>query len=348
MRGSFRLTKIFGINIDIHFTFFLLLMLFFVLLGPKGLILILGVFFFVTVHELCHSLVALHFGIKVKRITLLPIGGVASMSEMPTKPYQELLISLAGPLSNILIVIIFYYPLYLLLGKETLMYPFMVLTGQAKFTGSFNVLAHIYWINLILAVFNMLPAFPMDGGRVVRAILSYRMSYQEATRVAVRMGHIFALLFGYIAIVHGHIFLLVIAVFIYMAASSEGIQVDVQETIKKYAVQDVLAKEFVHVSPRTPLSKILEVMFHTHQEDFPVLEDGKLKGIITRREVIQGVHVRGKDIKVSEIMRTGVPTVKARTKLHEVRKIMQKYNISAIPVEKNGKIPMEILFYLFL
>jgi Zn-dependent protease/CBS domain-containing protein len=338
MRGSFRLTRIFGIDIDIHFTFFLLLLLFFVLLGPRGLALVIGVFFFVTVHELCHSVVALHFGIKVRRITLLPIGGVASMEEIPKKPYQELLISLAGPLSNILIVIIFYFPLMLLLGKETLMYPLRVITGQANFAGNFNVLAHIYWINLVLAVFNMLPAFPMDGGRVMRAILSYRMSYQDATHIAVRMGHIFALLFGYIGIVYGHIFLLIIAVFIYMAASSEGIQVDVQETMRKYTVQDVLAREFVHVSPETPLSKILEFMFHAHQEDFPVMEDGKLKGMVTRREVIQGVHVRGKDIKVGEIMRTGVPTVGVRTRLHDVQKMMQTLSITAIPVEKNGHI----------
>jgi Zn-dependent protease len=103
MRGSFRLTRVFGINIDIHFTFFLLLLIFFILLGPRGLILILGVFFFVTIHELSHSLVAIHYGVKVKRITLLPIGGVASMSEIPSKPMQELLISVAGPLSNVLV-----------------------------------------------------------------------------------------------------------------------------------------------------------------------------------------------------------------------------------------------------
>lgn len=338
MRGSFRLTRIFGININIHFTFFLLLLLFFILLGPRGLILILGVFFFVTVHELCHSLVALHFGIKVKKITLLPIGGVASMSEIPTKPYQELLISLAGPMSNVLVVIVFYFPLLLLLGKETLMYPFLVITGQAPFAGNFNILAHIYWINLILAVFNMLPAFPMDGGRVLRAILSYRMSYKAATGVAVRLGHIFALLFGYIGLVHGHIFLLIIAIFIYMAASSEGIQVDVQETIKRYTVRDVLARTFVHVSPDATLANLLELMFHTHQEDFPVMEDGRLKGFVTRRKVIHGVHEKGKDAKVSEIMRTDIPAVKPETRLHEVQKLMQKHQTNAMPVERHGRV----------
>ena len=116
MRGTFRLARVFGINIDIHVTFFLLLGFFFLLLGFRGLWLIIGVFFFVTVHELCHSLAAAYFGIKVKRITLLPIGGVASMPEIPKKPYQELIISIAGPLSNVIIVLIFYYPLRAFLG----------------------------------------------------------------------------------------------------------------------------------------------------------------------------------------------------------------------------------------
>ncbi|MEA3489568.1 MAG: site-2 protease family protein [Candidatus Omnitrophota bacterium] len=338
MRGTFRLTRVFGINIDIHITFFLLLGFFFLLLGFKGLVLILGIFFFVTVHELCHSLAAAHFGIRVKHITLLPIGGVASMPEAPKKPYQEIIISLAGPLSNVLVVIIFYYPLLALLGKETLMYPFLVITGQTKYSGGFNVLAYIYWINLVLAVFNMLPAFPMDGGRVLRAVLSYRMSYREATAMAVRLGHIFALLFAYMGIVHGHIFLLVIAVFIYMAASSEGLQVDVRETIKKYAVRDVLAKNFTHLDPEAALSRVLELMFHTHQENFPVIEDGRLIGFITRREVIHGMHERGKDALVTEVMRRDIPSVGVTARLHEVQKLMQKYSTTALPVEKNGQV----------
>ena len=338
MRGSFRLTRVLGIDIDIHVTFFLLLAVFFLLFGFKGLVLILGIFFFVTIHELSHSLVAAYFGIKVKRITLLPIGGVASMSEMPTKPYQELFISLAGPLSNIIIVVVFYYPLYLFLGKETLMYPFLVLTGQARYAGSFNVLAHIYWINLVLAVFNMIPAFPMDGGRVLRAMLSYRMGHKEATAVAVRLGHIFALLFAYLGIAHGHIFLLIIAVFIYMAASSEGIQVQVAETIKGYSVKDVLAGDFIYLNEDTSLTKVLEFIFHTHQEDYPVMENGRLKGFVTRREIIHALHQTGKETEVGRIMRRDIPTVRVTTGLRDVQKLMQKHGTHAMPVEKGGKI----------
>lgn len=339
MRGSFRLTRVLGIDIDIHVTFLLLLAFFFLVLGIRGLILIVGVFFFVTVHELCHSLAAAYFGIKVKRITLLPIGGIASMSKMPTKPIQEFLISIAGPLSNILIVIIFYYPLYALLGKDALMYPFRVITGQAEYAGSFNVLAHIYWINLVLAVFNMIPAFPMDGGRVLRAALSYRMGYKKATDIAVRLGHIFALLFGYLGIVQGHIFLIIIAIFIYMAASSEGLQVEIVETIKNYAVRDVLDKRFVSVKPDTPLSEVLSMMFHTHQEDYPVTENGKLKGIITRIEVMRGMHERGRDALVSEVMRKDIPPVAENVRLHKVQQLMQKHNTAALPVAaKNGSV----------
>lgn len=338
MRGTFRFANVLGINIEIHVTFFLLLGFFFLLFGFKGLVLISGVFFFVLVHELCHSLVALRFGIKVKRITLLPIGGIASMSEMPAKPYQELFISLAGPASNIFVVIIFYYPLLFLVGRETLMYPLLVMIGQAKYAGAFNVLAHIYWINLVLAVFNMIPAFPMDGGRVLRSLLSYRMSYKEATAVAVRLGHIFALVFAYLGIVHGHIFLIVIAVFIYMAASGEGFQVKVTEIIKNYSIQDILAKDFAYVEQDTPLSKILELMFRTHQEDYPVIEGGRLRGFVTRKEVMHGIHQSGKETLVCRIMRKDIPTVKVTSPLHTVQKLMHKYSTNAMPVEKNSRI----------
>lgn len=338
MRSTFRLTRIFGIDIDMHVTFLLLVAFFGLLLGWEGFLLIVGVFFFVTIHELCHGLAAAYFGIKVKRITLLPIGGVASMSETPEKPYQELIISIAGPLSNVLILFVFYYPLRALLGKESLMYPFLVLTGQAKYTGGFNVMAHIYWINLVLAGFNILPAFPMDGGRALRAILSYKMGFREATKMAVKIGHIFALLFAYMGMVQGHILLIVIAVFIYTAASTEGLQVDVQETIKSYYVKDVLAGEFAYITSDTPLSKVMELILHTHQQDFPVIDGGKLVGMIAYREVIQGMQTLGKDAPALAVMRKDIPPVKASAGLNDARAMMRTHNTGALPVIRNRQI----------
>ncbi len=338
MMSSLRIARVFGIDIEIHLTFFLLLAFFFVAMGFNGLALIIGVFFFVTLHELCHSLAASYFGIKVKRITLLPIGGIASMSEAPSKPYQELVISLAGPLSNLVIVVVFYYPLYLLLGPTQLMYPLLVMLGQTSYAGQFNVIAHIYWINLVLAVFNIIPAFPMDGGRVLRSLLTYRMGYREATNVAVRLGHIFALLFGYIGIVHGQIFLLLVAVFIYMAASNEGMQVDVQETIRKYSVRDILAKDFAFVRAETPLSAMLELMLHAHQEDYPVMDGDNIIGFITKREILKGIHERGKTALAGEIMRLDIPAADISADLYQVQTMMQKHATPALPVKSGRRI----------
>jgi len=287
----------------------------------------------------------MHFGIKVKKIMLLPIGGVATMNEMPRNPFQELMISLAGPTSNILILIVFYFPLRVLLGNDTLMYPLLSIIGKSGGAGRFSIIAYVYWINLVLAAFNMLPAFPMDGGRVLRALLSYRMSRKKATNIAVRLGHVFALIFAYVGIVHGNIFLLIIAVFIYTSASSEGLQVNLSETIRNYTVKKVLSDGFISVSPETSLGKVLEFVLHTHQEDFPVIENDRLVGFLTKRDFIEGLHMKSKEASVSEIMRTDIPRVRASTPLHEVRKLMQLHGAGAMPVMRGDKVIGMITVY---
>ena len=227
MRGSIKLFKVFGIEINIHITF-LFLLIFFLSGGIKWLVLTIGVFFFVTLHELCHSLVARHYGIEVSQITLLPIGGIASMSSMPKKPSQEFFISVAGPLFNLAVIVIFYLPLKSFLGPEVLFYrPFSTATWPLT-------LAYLYWINLMLAIFNLIPAFPMDGGRVLRSLLAGRIGYARATKFAVGLGHLFAFVFAYFGIVKSNIMLIAIAIFIYMAASSERHQVDIIEALKKF------------------------------------------------------------------------------------------------------------------
>lgn len=220
MKGSIRLFKVAGISINIHVTFFLLLF-FFLSMGFRWFFLIIAIFFFVTLHELAHGLAAKKFGITVREITLLPIGGVASMTKLPDKPYQEFLISLAGPMFNIAVVAVFFLPLYFILGPRVLFHPLSVKTFA-------HTIAHIYWLNLGLALFNLIPAFPMDGGRILRAILSQKLGHRRATKIAVNFGHVFALLFGYFGLTHGNPVLVVIAVFIYMAASSEELHVNIK------------------------------------------------------------------------------------------------------------------------
>lgn len=224
MKGSIRLFTIFGISINIHLTFFLLLFLAFPG-GPRWIFLTAAVFFFVTMHEICHSLAARRFGIEVREITLFPIGGVAAMTKMPDKPLDELLISLAGPFSNIVVIAVFFYPMRYFVGEGVLFHRLSTASWPLTF-------AYVYWINLVLALFNMLPAFPMDGGRVLRAMLASRLGYRKATRIAVTFGHIFALAFAYFGIVDGNIMLVIIAVFIYTAASGEGRAVEIKEILK--------------------------------------------------------------------------------------------------------------------
>jgi Zn-dependent protease/CBS domain-containing protein len=338
MKNSFRLARVFGIDIEVHFTFFLLLVFFFMMMGAKGVLLVAGVFFFVTVHELCHSLAAKYFGIKVQRIILLPIGGVASMSEAPSKPLQELVISLAGPLSNVAMVILLYYPVKLLVGAQGLEHAFWAMFGREGFADNVNIMAYVYWLNLFLAGFNLLPAFPMDGGRVLRALLSYRMDHRRATAIAVRMGHIFALFFAYFGIVHGHIFLVLVAVFIYMSASGEQAQVNMQEAVRTLTVQNVLAPDFVAVSPDTLVAKMYEIAFHSRQEDFPVTEDGRLIGFIPRYGMIEAAGTRddGRELTARDIMKTDTPSVKVADRLLDVQRVMAESGKDALPVEKDG------------
>lgn len=236
MTGSVRLFKIFGISINLHFTFILLLA-FVIGGGIKWAAVILGVFSFVTMHELCHSLVARHFGIKVREITLLPIGGIASMGKIPEKPLQEFLISIAGPFFNIAVIAVFFFPLKYILGPEVLFHPLSTATWPLT-------AAYLYWINLMLAGFNMIPAFPMDGGRCLRAALVPRLGYQRATKVAANFGRAFALVFAYFGITRLSIVLIFIAVFVYVSASNEEALVDIKETLKKFKVRDILPRDF--------------------------------------------------------------------------------------------------------
>lgn len=330
MKGSIRLFKIFGISINIHITFFLLLLLV-IPGGVRWVALVIGVFFFVTVHELCHSLMAKYFGIKVSEITLLPIGGVSSMARIPEKPSQEFLISLAGPLSNIVILAVFFFPAKYLLGQDALFHPLSTETWPLT-------IAYLYWINLMLAGFNLIPAFPMDGGRILRALLATRLGHQKATRIAVNFGHAFALIFAYFGIVRMNIILLVIAVFIYTSASGEEAQVDVKETLKKFRVRDILPRDFISLSTDTTLAKVLEFIFHSHQEDFPILDGKALVGFVTRQDIMQGMHQHGMNKSVGEVMRRTFPKVKETDPLMKVQGIMHEKGMRALPVVKDDEV----------
>ena len=332
MKGSIRLFNIFGISIRIHFTFLLLPLIFGHFYGLKGIFLIFFVFFCVTLHELCHSLQARHFGVKVEQIILLPIGGVAAMKSIPEKPGQEFRISIAGPLFNITFALMFFLPAYYFLGSQNFFHP-----GIETWPKTF---AYAFWINPILALFNLLPAFPMDGGRILRSVLARKMEYGKATRIAVGFGHTFAILFGFVGLISTppNPILIIIAFFIFMAASSEGMQVDLRLTLKKFSVKNVLPEQFFSVASSTPLSEVLALTLHSHQEDFPVLEGDKLVGLLTRADVILAIHQSGMRQLVKDVMKTNFPTVDINESLIKAHRLMEEWQVKAIPVLNRGRV----------
>lgn len=324
MKGSIKLFEVFGISIRIHLTFLLLPLIFGYSYGLRGVFLIFFVFCCVTFHELCHSLQARHFGVQVDHIILLPIGGIAGMKSIPEKPSEEFKISIAGPLFNITLALVLFLPAYFLLGTENLFHP-----GIETWPKTF---AYAFWINPILALFNLLPAFPMDGGRVLRAFLAQRMDYVKATRIAVGFGHTFAVLFGFWGLTSFNLILVIIAFFIFMAASSEGMQVDLRATLGKFLVKDVLADKFFSISASSSLSEVLALTLNSHQEDFPVVEGGKLIGLLTRADIIMAVHQFGVQKLVKDVMRKDFPVVRAGDPLVKAHKLMEERQIKAIPV----------------
>lgn len=330
MKGSVHLFKIWGINIDIHITFLILPLIFGFSYGLKGIFIILFIFCCVTVHELMHSIQAKRFGIKVDQIILLPIGGIASMRKMPDDPREEFIVAISGPLFNIILALVFFYPLYNLLGAEIFFSPSLETWPKT--------IAYAFWINPLLALFNLLPAFPMDGGRILRAFLAQRMDYRKATRIAVQLGHFFAILFIFLGIRYNHLLLIIIAFFIYFSASQEGAQVDLRMVLKRFFVRDILNPHFITVSPEISINEILGLIFHTHQEDFPVVEAGRLVGFLPRGEIISVIHQRGKDVTAREIMWHDFPVLGPNNSLYEVHTKFETSGLKALPVVEGEKL----------
>jgi Zn-dependent protease/CBS domain-containing protein len=342
MKGAVKIFEVFGISIKIHWTFLILPLFagysFTVRCGPgcglRGVFLILVLFFLVVCHELSHSLQAKKYGVKVKDITLLPIGGIASMESIPDNPKQELAISLRGPLFNFVLAALAFLPVYYFLGPKVL-FSLPVLENLESWPGTF---AAIFWLNLVLGVFNLLPAFPMDGGRIFRAFLAQQMDYLKATRIAVGFGHLFAVFFGFIGFLAGNWILIIIAFFIYIAASQEELQVNIKATLKAFRVRDLITRDFLSVSPDTTLAKVIELMFHSHIEDFPVVQDNKIVGLLTRLDITRTIHQSGMNKRVNQIMRKQFPTVAPSDLLVKVHQLMQQSGLKAIPVLKDEKL----------
>ena len=345
MGGSFKILTIRGIDIKIHVTFFLILVYAAIVFGSAGrgidgalfgIVATLLLFVCVVLHELGHSVVAQRYGITVRDITLWPIGGIARLEHMPDKPSQEFWIAIAGPAVNVVIVGVIFLVTRTLVSLQADLNLSALEQGMLRLELS-SLLAYLFTTNLFLAVFNLIPAFPMDGGRILRALLASRMPYPRATAIAVGIGQNLALLAGLYGFLTGQFNLVVIAIFVYLGAGAEGQMVQVRNVLEDLKVRQAFTYRTESLDPNDRLTRAIDLTLSSFQSDFPVCENGQLVGMLTKTDVLSALQNRGSNAFVVSVMRKEFPTVSLDDSLFKAQQAMSENRIEAVPVLENGQ-----------
>ena len=344
MGGSIKVGRAFGIDVKVHWTF-LLLLAFFGFTAyqnsgslPSALVtvgVILALFVCVLLHEYGHSLVAQRLGIEIADITILPIGGLARLKSLPEKPWDEVKIAIAGPLVNVVLAPLFFGAALLLGGGLTM--PPNILEGVQS---AAQVFVYLGFINVALVVFNLIPAFPMDGGRVLRGLLATRLGPVRATDISSAVGQFFAAAFFLIGLLSGNLLLALVAVFIFFGAGGEAQMVRQREQMRGLLVSDVMGsrRRTETVTPYHTFGQVLDMVIHGYQEDFPVVdEEGNLVGMITRNEIMTAAHSPERYASVRDVMKTDFPTISPDADLFtDGARILQESGLRALPVVRAG------------
>ena len=339
MRGSLSIGRIAGIDLYLHWTFVLLLVgaFAFYLFGVGGLSvalagvgLIVAVFACVVFHELGHALMARRFGVPTRDITLYPIGGVARLQRIPEHPKQELLIALAGPAVNVVIAAV--------------LLAFLLVTGGPLMPGAglaepaVRFLPTLLWINVLLVAFNLLPAFPMDGGRVLRALLAFRLDYVRATQIAAGVGQGMAILFGLFAVFNFNPFLLFIALFVYLGAQQEASMAMMRTAIEGLPVRQAMITEFSPLHPWDTLDEAVRLLLAGAEQDFAVVDDGRVVGVLTRRQLLRALAEGDRSVRVQHVMQRACEPVEEGEMLDRAFRHMQEQECPLLPVERDGRL----------
>jgi Zn-dependent protease/predicted transcriptional regulator len=335
MRWSWRLFRAGGVGIYVHVTFFLLL----IWVGVQnylvkhqwqdavaGIIFILALFTIVVLHEFGHAMMARRFGVGTRDITLLPIGGVARLDRMPEEPKQELAIAIAGPAVNVLLAVL----LFSLLAMINQLGATHELVGNGS-----HFLWNLVRINIVLAVFNLLPAFPMDGGRVLRALLATRMNYVRATSIAANVGQAMAIMFG-VAGLFVNPLLVLVAVFVWMGAAQESGMVQMRSNLADVPVSRVMITDFHTLAPDEPLWRAVDQLMAAYKQDFPVVDNGKMVGLLTRSGLVNGLAQLGSNAEVSRVMEREFPSVQPTELAESAFLKLQQTRSRALPVLREG------------
>ncbi|MBK1635083.1 site-2 protease family protein [Rhodovulum adriaticum] len=337
MVWSFSIGRLLGSELRIHATFFLLLAWIAVAAwmqaGPLAalinVVFVLALFACVVAHEFGHALMARRFGIATPDITLLPIGGLARLERMPKRPAQEIAVAVAGPAVNVAI-----WAVLIALGAETDLDRLATIEDPAA--GFWGKLAAI---NLFLVLFNMIPAFPMDGGRVFRAVLSMGMGRVAATRLAARGGQALAFLFGFLGLTWASPVLVLIAVFVFLAAGAESADVSLRDMSRHLRARDAMITQFESLAPSDRLQVASNAVIRTTQHEFPVIDGGGgLRGFLTRNALFAALAEGSDSRPVAEAMTEGIPTVPLSAPLDAALDALQDSGAPAVAVtEPSGR-----------
>ncbi len=313
---SLHLGRWLGIDVYIHITFLLLLAFIGLSHGLaarsvdaalSGVLFFAGLFVCVLLHEYGHALAARRYGIATRDITLLPIGGLARLERMPDKPWQEFVVAVAGPAVNVVIAGGLFAGLLL---RNSWQLP----AGFSFTSGGF--VERLLVANVFLVLFNLLPAFPMDGGRVLRSLLAMRMEYARATGIAAAIGKGMAVLFGFAGL-FGNPMLLLIALFVWIGATQEAAAAQMKSSFAGATVRDAMLTDFRALSPQDSLANATKLLLAGSQTDFPVVDGGRVVGVLDHGALFQALRERGDWTLVGDVMRFEFVTLRAEQSLDE-------------------------------
>jgi Zn-dependent protease/CBS domain-containing protein len=334
MKWSLYIGRFFGIGVYLHVTF--LLLLGFIATGQwladpdsvlTGVGLYVAVFGCVLLHEFGHALTARRFGIQTKDITLLPIGGVARLERLPEKPWHEFLVTIAGPAVNLVIAL--------------LLLPFVLLQGGFKGPVTFPpsegpFIETLLLLNLWLVAFNLLPAFPMDGGRVLRSLLSMKLGNMRATAIAAKTGQVMAVLFVMAGVLLPQVFLIVIAFFVWSGAAQENRFAQVRDIFRGATTGSAMQTNLVTLEPNDTLARAAHVFMQSPQAGYPVLYFGRPVGVLLPSDLVSAVNSRHFSAPLAEAMRADVVTVQADDPLETSLEKLQASDFPVLLVERGG------------
>ena len=342
MKWSIRIGNLFGIPLYLHVTFFLFLAWVGVESWRVGggassaienLLFICTLFACVVLHELGHALTARRYGIATRDITLLPIGGVARLERMPDDPKQELWVALAGPAVNLVIAAV------AVLVIQVTSAAFLLRDGWLDTMFSASFMSRVLIANIILMLFNLIPAFPMDGGRVLRALLATRMDYARATQIAATVGQLMALVFVVLGLKpDGNPMLVFIALFVWIGAAQEAGMAQMRHSLSGIPVSRAMMTEFHTLQPDHTLADAIELTLKSNQRDFPVMVGEHVAGMLRQSDMLATVARQGAQVRVGDVMQTDFQVVQSSEMLDAAFRRLSEHRCNTAPVSSQGRL----------